>query len=381
MSVHVSNVIDVKLSIENTLGACLVGFAAACIIYGVLLTMVYTYFQRYPEDRAIYKYLTIAMVLLETADQIFIAHLIYYYGIINFANPAALLKGNMTWSLIMQLLVGSIVGFLVKTAFAVRVWRFSERNYWITGFLLLLTFGHLGAAILYSVRAFQLTSLLDVANLQLYGTISLAVGVGTDVLIAASLCFYIRRLRTGYRPSDSLVNQLVRLAVNTGVVTGAVSLTTLILYNIMPHNNLIFVATYFILSKLYAISFLATLNTRRVIRGRGTDRNASNTAGGSRDHGRHSNMFALGTRAPSMTGADIENWQSPSSSAKTPSFQIMTPSPIYGGGRPDLALDTGYNKALSEMSPSWASPGVSPGQYKSVASDQEYFYYPGAHAQ
>jgi len=39
----------------------------------------------------------------------------------------------------------------------------------------------------------------------------------------------------------------------------------------MP-DNLIFIALYFILSKLYANSCLATLNTRRFVQGRGTDR-------------------------------------------------------------------------------------------------------------
>jgi len=59
-------------------------------------------------------------------------------------------------------------------------------------------------------------------------------------------------------------------AINTGGLTSAFSATTLILYDIMPHN-FIFMSTYFVLSKLYVNSFLATLNTRKVVRGRGTD--------------------------------------------------------------------------------------------------------------
>ncbi|KAI0927054.1 hypothetical protein AcV5_007693 [Taiwanofungus camphoratus] len=59
-------------------------------------------------------------------------------------------------------------------------------------------------------------------------------------------------------------------AVNTGILTSAISLCTLILYDTMP-ENFIFMCFYFIVSKLYANSFLATLNTRKVLRGRGTD--------------------------------------------------------------------------------------------------------------
>jgi hypothetical protein len=35
--------------------------------------------------------------LLETADQSFIGHLLYYYSISNYAKPLALAKGDMTW--------------------------------------------------------------------------------------------------------------------------------------------------------------------------------------------------------------------------------------------------------------------------------------------
>lgn len=38
--------------------------------------------------------------LLETADQCFIGHLVYYYSISNYANPIALKQATMTWYVI-----------------------------------------------------------------------------------------------------------------------------------------------------------------------------------------------------------------------------------------------------------------------------------------
>jgi hypothetical protein len=40
---------------DNTLGAVLVGFAVACIVYGILLTQMWVYFSRFPGDRWVYK--------------------------------------------------------------------------------------------------------------------------------------------------------------------------------------------------------------------------------------------------------------------------------------------------------------------------------------
>ena len=49
--------LPVKMSVDNTLGAVLVGFAVSCCVYGILITQVYVYFSRYPSDRHAYKYL------------------------------------------------------------------------------------------------------------------------------------------------------------------------------------------------------------------------------------------------------------------------------------------------------------------------------------
>ncbi|KAL0580459.1 hypothetical protein V5O48_001529 [Marasmius crinis-equi] len=198
--------------------------------------------------------------------------------------------------------------------------------------VMILVFGQLGLSLAFTVKAFQLSSVFEVVHLRVLGTVALGVGVLTDIVIAMALCYYLNRLRTGYRQSDSLVNSLVRYAINTGAVTGAVSLTTVILYNLMP-KNLVFIATYFVLSKLYAISFMATLNTRRVVRGKGTDRQESSN---------HTNMFHLGTRAPTMGPRDMD-WEpvyatsSPSTgplsshliSALTSGSAYSTPEDIY----------------------------------------------------
>ncbi|KAF9451820.1 hypothetical protein P691DRAFT_806472 [Macrolepiota fuliginosa MF-IS2] len=289
----------IQTIIPSTLGAVFVGFAVSCVVYGILMTQVFYYFRGYPLDKPMYKISVMAILLLETADQAFIGHLVYYYSISNFGQWAVLLKASMTWSLILQLTVGAVVGLIVKTYFGLRVWRFSGRNIYITGFILFLAFAQMGLAVAYATKAFMLPSIFAARQLQILGSVSLGTGVLTDVVTAATLCFFLNRLRTGHKTSDSLVNMLCSYAINTGILTSAVSITTLVLYDIMP-DNLYFVATYFTLSKLYAISFMATLNTRRQVRGRGTEQQGDTT--------NHTNMFHLGTRVPSMGPSDLDQW-------------------------------------------------------------------------
>lgn len=292
-----------SLSVDSTLGAVFVGFAVACIVFGIVLTQIFFYFRNYPGDRPLFKITVFLILLLETADQGFIAHFLYHYSISSFGRPSVLLQAKTTWSLILQLTAGAVVGAIVKSYFALRVWRFSNRNWWITGLVFILTYGQLGLALAFTVECFRLPNIYAVHELQMLGTISLGVGVATDVVTAVALCYYLSKLRTGLQSSDDLVNNLCSYAINTGVLTSTVSLATLVLYNVMPTSNLYFVSLYFILSKLYAISFMATLNTRRIIRGsgKGTDEQGVTT--------NNTNMFHLGTRLPSMAlPADFGRW-------------------------------------------------------------------------
>ncbi|KAH8104756.1 hypothetical protein BXZ70DRAFT_1005263 [Cristinia sonorae] len=262
-----------KFDKDATLGATFIGFAASSLLFGVLCSQTWTYMSRYPLDRPEYKALVAFVWFLEIVDQAFIGHACYYYTIGGWSNPLVLLKAPI-WSLILQVTLGAAAGGIVKICFAMRVYRFSQRNKFITGLILLLAFAQLAFAGIYTAEGFKAKSLTEVEKLQVVASVALGLGVATDILTSASLCYFLRNLRTGYTKDDSLVNRLTLYAINTGILTSACSLTTLICYDTMP-DNFIFMAFYFVLSKLYANSFLATLNTRRVLRGRGTDNEAT----------------------------------------------------------------------------------------------------------
>ena len=48
------------------------------------------------------------------------------------------------------------------------------------------------------VGRLKLTTLVDIDELKIVGSVSLILGVATDVFTSAALCFFLRGLRTGY---------------------------------------------------------------------------------------------------------------------------------------------------------------------------------------
>ncbi|CAK5276356.1 unnamed protein product [Mycena citricolor] len=250
---------------DNTLGALVLGLAASCFVYGIcvgvslgsvrltkahhsLLTQVWTYYHRYLYDARRYKFLVGLIVLLETVDQGFITHFAYYYTVTSAGKPLSMATGNMKWSPVLQQMIGNLVGITVKCVFAVRVYRFSQRNLWISSLIVVLSLSQLCFSLWFTVKAFEMLSISAVFGLEIPATTSLALGVFTDITIAASLSFFLRRLRSGIARTDSLVRRLVRDAINIGILTSTVSLTTLLLFDLST-GNLVFGATYFLLSK------------------------------------------------------------------------------------------------------------------------------------
>ncbi|KAJ3539040.1 hypothetical protein NM688_g6423 [Phlebia brevispora] len=253
---------DVTITKDNTYGATFIGFALSCLVFGIVCTQAWTYFQKYPFDRLFYKILVGLLLLLTAVDQAFIGHASYYYSITYAASQYMNAMDARRASLIGSDSRGSGQSMLCHEV--------SNGNRPITAVILILVVAQLAIACVYTARGLKLASLDEIDDLKVVGSLSLCLGVATDIVTAAALCFFLHNLKTGYSKDDSLVNRLTVYAVNTGVLTSAVSLATMILYNIMP-SNFIFMACYFVLSKLYLNSFLATLNTRRVTRGRGTD--------------------------------------------------------------------------------------------------------------
>lgn len=257
------------IDINATFGALFIGFGSSCVAFGVLSMQAYSYFRRYPLDVWWYKALVAVIWILELVDQAFIGHAVYFYVVTKWGQATVLLEAPI-WSLILQVPLGAAVGAIVKVCFGLRVWRFSKHNIPVTMLITLGALGQLAAAFVFTVRAANVPSLAEVGQLKLVGSIALGLGMATDVITAAALCWFLRNLKTGFRKDDSIVNKLTIYAINTGVISSAFSLCTLALYDTMP-TNFIFMAFYFVLSKVYANSFFAALNTRRSVRGRGTD--------------------------------------------------------------------------------------------------------------
>ncbi|KAM5545944.1 hypothetical protein V8D89_000070 [Ganoderma adspersum] len=300
---------------EGFLGALLVLSFISCILYGITVLQTFIYFQTYPNDAKILKFLVIWVFFLETSHTIFAIIVVYYFCIANFGNVRV---WGPHWSLGAVTLFQVLIASTVETVYVRRIWFVSGHARLLTSalsFIVFLRFA-VGLAGASSILAFAHWSTSRIRNLLLKQpqpivTLTLSLGAFTDLSIVIVFSFYMLRGRRQYsRASRTLVNMLMLYAINTGAATAATSLSVAIVYASV-RVTLASTGVAEIGAKLYANSFIGSLNSRAFLR--------------------HKNLN------PAYSGfgasiSDIEFTSSPSDSSATPRPGPSVVLAEYSGG-------------------------------------------------
>lgn len=225
--------------------------------------------------------------LLETAHAVLNIHGVYWFLVVNYFNPMALLV--MSMSTLTSLLITLCVALISHVFYAYRVYIVSNGNRWIAAAIVVLALGRASHLFtLYVEIAIKSRVFTEVEHNLKWAKATLAFSFATDFLIATSLTYYLHRQRSGRTRTDTLLTKLMILAVNNGFLTSAVDLLVLVFIIVAP-KTLIFLAIFVIEGNLYTNSLLATLNARHLFRqqiSRGVTYTGSSTMAGSAQRGR-----------------------------------------------------------------------------------------------
>ncbi|TFK46702.1 hypothetical protein OE88DRAFT_1739313 [Heliocybe sulcata] len=267
--------------VEDIGGTMLVSIFLAAILYGVTTTQTFLYYQNYPKDRPALKALVALLWVFETLHTAFCIDFIYNYVIANYGNTDAL--NDIYWSGGITVLLGVLVAGVVHAYYIRRVWILSNRNIPLALLLALIAllrfaFGLTTTSLCYSIGQWTIFRERRLPLITLAGGLSSAAAV--DLIVAGSLIYFLEHSRTGFDRSDSRINLLMVYTINTGLITSIVSVVIVVTYAALP-ATLVFLGLVEIQSKLYANSFLASLNARTHILNRGAHSHSEYSSGNS----------------------------------------------------------------------------------------------------
>ncbi|TFK72649.1 hypothetical protein BDN72DRAFT_304172 [Pluteus cervinus] len=260
-----SSLPDGNVNLDTTFGALLIGGLVSTALWGVTCVQTYTYFTQSSRDRPAYKAIILFLFAMDTFDSVLTGHFLYDYMVTHSADPLPSLF--LTWSFNVRATVSFGSDFTIRMMFAMRVYKFSNKNLVPTTWIVTFSLIALGSGLFSIVKGFQVHSLARLHELLNAISVIFAATVAADLGITISLCYLLHKSRTGFRRTDSLIRVLMMYTINTGAISVLDGSIIMGIAITMPQNFL-YDIPYLPLGKLHLNSYLACLNAREAIRER-----------------------------------------------------------------------------------------------------------------
>ncbi|TFY75595.1 hypothetical protein EWM64_g8417 [Hericium alpestre] len=197
------------------------------MLYGISLTQIYIYYSAYKKDRLWMKAFIVVLFLCDTVntvfDMVFIFNsLINHFGDTNYIQ-------NANWVFGADPAMTGIIGAMVQLFFAWRV-RVLTGSRVATGIIattaLLDCLGGLGTAVAIGF----VPKFLEFSKFKPAVVIWLISAAVADVLITTILVMHLRKHKSGFSHTDDVVDKIIRMTVQTGLLTSIVAIIDCVLF-------------------------------------------------------------------------------------------------------------------------------------------------------
>ncbi|KAJ7478394.1 hypothetical protein FB451DRAFT_1241919 [Mycena latifolia] len=239
-------------------GPMLIGAFLNTLLYGVMIVQASTYQQRYKHDRPWFRYLVLYLFIAETVNWVCDVGLIYEPLIFRFGTLEALRVSPLLLRADAALtgMISTPIQFFI--AWRVRVVTHSAI---LPAIICILSVISLGGAVATSTAVSLHPAFADFPTSEPMIIVWLIATTACDVFLTCSLVYSLWVRKTNVISTDSYINKIIRLTVQTGVLTAGAALLDMILFLTLPGTAMNFMID-FPLSKLYTISLISTLNAR-----------------------------------------------------------------------------------------------------------------------
>ncbi|KAI0740021.1 hypothetical protein C8Q76DRAFT_184168 [Earliella scabrosa] len=254
-----------KIALDDTLGAAFLGHVVTTFLYGITTLQAFMYYRNQYRDANILKFSVLLLWILDTAHCALITGAMYWYCITSFTNLPAV--QTPIWPIPSMIIVSNVSNAIVRGIFGYRLYRLNNNGWILPLVIAVMSVFIFVDATYFAVKLFGITSYTHISRFSWGLYAGLSVEAAVDLIVAIAQCLLLRGFETGIRTTDSAIKVLMTYSVNTGLLTSLCAIGALISYATVP-EKFIYFAFYFVLSKLYVNSLLATLNARGSLLGR-----------------------------------------------------------------------------------------------------------------
>ncbi|KAJ7654908.1 hypothetical protein B0H17DRAFT_1214147 [Mycena rosella] len=299
------------------LGAWDLGISGDLLLQGVLFAQFTHYFDLYKKDILLLRAFVGGLLVLTTLKSMQCLALLWVQNVVHFVDVfGALNMFSQFWLSNINIILVALIAFYVQLFFCQRLWAISKNIYIVVlivalfGFALLAAF--VATAFLFSDRTSPLRQWL---------AIHLATVFAGDLILCASSIYFLLHHSTGAMPQTaSMLKSIIKLTFQSAAPAAICALVNLICSqggNVGSATgfSMLAIIANTLLPKLYAISAMWTLNSRRDLRlARSNGQNTSSTEGTSGRRARTNNvelgiLSGAGNRVPIQVRTQVQTVQ------------------------------------------------------------------------
>jgi hypothetical protein len=265
----------------------LVGVFVNMILYGILVTQTYSYYQLYKKDALWIKGLVLYLFIVETANTGIDMAMMY--------QPLILEYGHQLKTFPVMFAAEPItivaISMPIQLFFAWRIFRLTKQSL-IAIVISLLSFVSFTGGVWTTVKIIIIKSFSRKPELHWSALVWFLAATVADVLITVTLVINLSRRRTGFSATDDAISKIIRMTVQTGMLTALFAIGDVVFFMTLPKTALNFIWDL-ALTKLYANCLMSTLNARAALK----------EMSSAYSNPRHLSTIGGGSRHP-MTGGD-----------------------------------------------------------------------------
>ncbi|KAF9443999.1 hypothetical protein P691DRAFT_808030 [Macrolepiota fuliginosa MF-IS2] len=248
--------------VEPVLGAIFTSTIISAGLFGAFTLQCWTYFSRFPDDRAMLKLTVSSTWALTLAKFILGIRGSYLTTIKSWGDISAI--GQPTWSVRIILVFTICLALLTHLFYIHKIWTLLRRAFLFPLLLLIASMTGFGigmAAYVLSIMArhYQDLDLADDLTMGAFGctfAVDWSITISLVVLMKKQVPIRSRSIRR-------LLKNIVSYIVNVGLVISLTDIVVLVLLNVHPDPYTLYsISLYDIVGNLYANSMLACLNSR-----------------------------------------------------------------------------------------------------------------------
>ncbi|GLB38281.1 putative expressed protein [Lyophyllum shimeji] len=248
---------------DTSLGAILLGVFFNTFLFGLVSFQYAAYHNTKFDDPRWIRSLVSLLFLLDTFISASIIYLAWIYSVDNFTNPSALLLP--VWPYPLTVLINTTTAFLVQLFLTYRIYRLKV-NKSVCGIIVFFSLSSFVVGMACGAEILRVPTITDIGEVKRLVTAWLCLEVGVDSLIIGILSHVLARSRTGFHRSETVVNRLIRAAIQTGLLTGLFSVLCLVCF-VKFSSTRLYAMFGIPIGRIYTCTLMDTLLVRQDVRG------------------------------------------------------------------------------------------------------------------